>query len=35
MAAIILALFATIAIGTLALLSYLLYLTPEPRDRLE
>jgi hypothetical protein len=35
MTAIILALFATVGIGTLALISYLLYLTPGPRDRLE
>ncbi len=35
MVAIILGLFATIGIGTLALVAYLFYLTPSHRDRLD
>jgi hypothetical protein len=35
MAAIVLALFATVGIGTLAVVSCLLYLAPGPRDRLD
>jgi hypothetical protein len=35
MAAIILGFIATVGIGTLALVMYLYYLTPGPRDRVE
>lgn len=35
MAAIVIGLFATVGIGALALVSYLFYLTPSHRDRLD
>jgi hypothetical protein len=35
MAAIILGFVATVGVGTLALVTYLYYLTPGPRDRFE
>jgi hypothetical protein len=35
MAAILLGLFATVGIGTLALVSYLFYLAPSHRDRFD
>jgi hypothetical protein len=35
MVAVILGLFVTVGIGTLALVSYLFYLTPSHRDRLD
>jgi hypothetical protein len=35
MATIVLGFFATIGVATLAFVSYLFYLTPGPRDRLE